>query len=269
MRHIYIGDIQGCRKELELLLDKVRFDPSSDCLEPVGDAVNRGPDSLGALRLLRSLGAGGVLGNHDVHLLRVAAGRRQTRSEDTLDELLGAPDRDDLLGWLRDRPFCKELPGVLLVHAGLHPRWEDPVRELRGIDPHERHASARFATSVRCCAEDGTLAAEEAPASPRGSSTGGDVTNGRSCSAIGPAADSSLNPVSAGWTQAACGAVDSPRGSPKRIASCTSRPSVRTPRPDDLIATEAQRHGERLAPSLAQPDRRLGVRQPERDRPGR
>ncbi len=166
MRHIYVGDIQGCREELEVLLDKIRFDPAADRLEPVGDYVNRGPDSLGVLRLLRSLSAGGVLGNHDVHLLRVAAGQREARSEDTLDELLRAPDRDNLLGWLRDRPFCKELPGVLLVHAGLHPRWENPVRELRGLDPHERHASARFATSVRCCAEDGTLADEEAPGFP-------------------------------------------------------------------------------------------------------
>ena len=166
MRDIYIGDIQGCRAELERLLAKVRFDPASDRLEPVGDFVNRGPDSLGTLRLLRSLNAGGVLGNHDVHLLRVAAGRRGLRSEDTLDELLAAPDRDELLGWLRGRPFCKELPGVLLVHAGLHPQWEDPVRELQGLDPLERKASARFATSVRCCAEDGALADEEAPGFP-------------------------------------------------------------------------------------------------------
>ena len=143
VRHIYVGDIQGCREELELLLDKLRFDPASDRLEPVGDYVNRGPDSLGALRLLRSVGAGGVLGNHDVHLLRVAAGRRQARSEDTLDELLGAPDRDVLLEWLRERPFCKELPGVLLVHAGFHPRWDHPVRELHRLDPLERHARLR------------------------------------------------------------------------------------------------------------------------------
>lgn len=166
MRHIYIGDIQGCREELAALLDKLRFDPATDRLEPVGDHVNRGPDSLGALRLLRSLDAGGVLGNHDVHLLRVAAGHRQPREEDTLEEVLEAPDCEVLLEWLRDRPFYKELPGVMLVHAGLHPHWKQPARELRGLDPLERHPSARFATSVRCCAEDGAVADEEAPGFP-------------------------------------------------------------------------------------------------------
>ncbi|MAE29458.1 MAG: hypothetical protein CMJ87_10820 [Planctomycetes bacterium] len=72
-RRIFIGDIQGCRAELEALLEKAEFDPGADQLHPVGDLVNRGPDSIGVLRLLRDLGAGGVLGNHDLHLLRLAA----------------------------------------------------------------------------------------------------------------------------------------------------------------------------------------------------
>ena len=166
MRTIFVGDIQGCREELELLLEELRFDPAADRLEPVGDLVNRGPDSLGTLRLLRSLDAGGVLGNHDVHLLRVAAGRRKLRDDDTLDELLAAPDRDELLAWLGALPFCKALPGVLLVHAGLHPSWTDPIEELAGLDPLERHPSARFATSVRYCAASGEVADEAAPGFP-------------------------------------------------------------------------------------------------------
>jgi bis(5'-nucleosyl)-tetraphosphatase (symmetrical) len=68
-RQIFVGDIQGCREELERLLATLKFDPACDTLEPVGDFVNRGPDSLGTLRLLRLLNAGGVLGNHDLHLL--------------------------------------------------------------------------------------------------------------------------------------------------------------------------------------------------------
>ena len=105
MRRIFIGDIQGCREELEELLEKVRFDPAGDELHPVGDLVNRGPDSLGTLRLLRSLGAGGVLGNHDLHLLAVAAGERAPRPGDSLEALLEADDTAPLLEWLASRPF--------------------------------------------------------------------------------------------------------------------------------------------------------------------
>ena len=104
-RRIFIGDIQGCRDELERLLAVLRFDPAKDILEPVGDLVNRGPDSLGTLRLLKSLGAGGVLGNHDLHLLAARRGERQMKPADTLTPVLEAPDCDELLAWLRARPF--------------------------------------------------------------------------------------------------------------------------------------------------------------------
>lgn len=155
MRRIYVGDIQGCRSELERLLEVLRFDPAGDRLEPVGDVVNRGPDSLGTLRLLRDLDAGGVLGNHDTYLLRVAAGLRERSRRDTLDDVLAAEDRDGLLAWLARRPFAMALPGVLLVHAGLHPGWEDPVARLDRLDPLTPHPDSDFATLVRYCAADG------------------------------------------------------------------------------------------------------------------
>src|SRR6185436_16094433 len=100
LRRIFIGDIQGCREELEALLEKLRFDPVADVLCPVGDLVNRGPDSLGVLRILEDLDVPGVLGNHDLHLLQVAAGLRQTRRTDTLEGVLASPERTILLGWL-------------------------------------------------------------------------------------------------------------------------------------------------------------------------
>ena len=96
-RRIFGGDVQGCRTELERLLEKVRYAPAGDELLPVGDFVNRGPDSAGVLRLCRSLGAGGVLGNHDVHLLRTAAGIRTRKPADTFQDVLEADDRDELL----------------------------------------------------------------------------------------------------------------------------------------------------------------------------
>jgi bis(5'-nucleosyl)-tetraphosphatase (symmetrical) len=156
-RRIFIGDVQGCREELERLLEAVRFDPAGDELEPVGDLVNRGPDSLGVLRLLRGLGARGVLGNHDLHLLLAAAGLRALRPGDTLDGLLAAEEKDELLAWLAEKPFLRAWPDVLLVHAALHPRWDAPERELSGIDPLRPTRAAFFAVRTRYCDEHGNL----------------------------------------------------------------------------------------------------------------
>ncbi len=160
-RRIFVGDVQGCREELERLLQKVRFDPEADELLPVGDLVNRGPDSLGALRLLRDLAARGVLGNHDLHFLQVHAGRRSKRRRDTLDELLAADDCDELAGWLARRPFLRVWDDLYLVHAGLHPEWSDPARELDGVDPIEPGAKAVFAARVRRCDPAGGQPADE------------------------------------------------------------------------------------------------------------
>jgi bis(5'-nucleosyl)-tetraphosphatase (symmetrical) len=120
-----IGDIQGCHAEFCQLLDLIGFSPREDRLWLVGDLVNRGPDSLAALREVKSLGdaAVTVLGNHDFHLLNVAAGHAKAHREDTLAPILGAPDRDELLDWLKRRPLVVVEDDRLLVHAGLLPQW--------------------------------------------------------------------------------------------------------------------------------------------------
>jgi bis(5'-nucleosyl)-tetraphosphatase (symmetrical) len=156
-RRIFIGDIQGCRDELERLLAVLKFDTSRDTLEPVGDFVNRGPDSLGTLRLLKSLGVGGVLGNHDLHLLAARRGERAMKPTDTLTDVLAAPDGDELLAWLRARPFIKTWPGIILVHAGLSPGWRDPVAELSGLNPELRHPNIDIATRIRWCDAQGRM----------------------------------------------------------------------------------------------------------------
>jgi len=124
-----IGDLQGCYYELRKLLDDLRYDPRTDLLWFVGDLVNRGPTSLECLRFVRDQGARAVvvLGNHDLHLLAVACGnQRKQKQSDTLQAILGAPDRDELLDWLRQRPLLHHdaALGYTMVHAGLPPQWD-------------------------------------------------------------------------------------------------------------------------------------------------
>ncbi len=120
-----VGDIQGCHTELVQLLEKIHFDPAADQLWLVGDLVNRGPDSLQVLRLIKSLGEAAitVLGNHDLHLLAVAGGTGKLHRGDTLDEILNAPDREELLNWLRNQRMLYSEGELVLVHAGLLPGW--------------------------------------------------------------------------------------------------------------------------------------------------
>jgi bis(5'-nucleosyl)-tetraphosphatase (symmetrical) len=126
-----IGDIQGCLAEFDQLLQTIHFNPDRDQLWLTGDLVNRGPDSLGALRRVRSLADNlvTVLGNHDLHLLALAFGaQRKPRKSDTLDDILGARDRSALLRWLIERPLLHfdATSNDLLVHAGLVPQWTAP-----------------------------------------------------------------------------------------------------------------------------------------------
>lgn len=127
MANYAIGDIQGCFQELQLLLNQIHYRPAEDQLWLVGDLVNRGPDSLQVLRFLSELATPAkiVLGNHDLHLLAVAAAVSPLKSFDTLTVLLDAPDASQLLHWLRQQPlihYDAELD-VVMSHAGIYPFW--------------------------------------------------------------------------------------------------------------------------------------------------
>jgi bis(5'-nucleosyl)-tetraphosphatase (symmetrical) len=123
-----IGDVQGCDAELGVLLGALQFSADRDQLWFVGDLVNRGPDSLAVLRRIRSFGGAATvtLGNHDLHLLAVAFGSAKIRGDDTLSEILAAPDRHALLEWLAGRPLFHEdhALNLCMLHAGLAPQWD-------------------------------------------------------------------------------------------------------------------------------------------------
>lgn len=121
-----IGDIQGCLSPLQQLLEQMEFNAQRDRLWLVGDLVNRGPQSLETLRFVRNLGdvVTVVLGNHDLHLITLAAGFGRARDDDTLAEVLNAPDAGELVAWLRSRSMFHVEAEYAMVHAGLLPQWD-------------------------------------------------------------------------------------------------------------------------------------------------
>ncbi|WP_306853744.1 symmetrical bis(5'-nucleosyl)-tetraphosphatase [Cupriavidus necator] len=182
-----VGDLQGCAPSLDALLARM---PAQSAVRLVGDLVNRGPASLQTLRTIRAMGdrAETVLGNHDIHLLAVACGVRKNGRHDTLGDILAAPEREDLLTWLRHRPLALLENDFLLVHAGVLPQWtaaqvidlaheveeqlqgpnwqgfladifgNTPDRwhdDLRGIDRHRVVVNAL--TRLRYCTIDGVM----------------------------------------------------------------------------------------------------------------
>jgi bis(5'-nucleosyl)-tetraphosphatase (symmetrical) len=142
MKTYVIGDLQGCHAQAVALLERIAR-AEADAAPPrilfAGDLINRGPDSLATLRHVRALAeaSGGridsVLGNHDLHLLAVAYGIRPEHKSDTLAGILTAPDREELIDWLRRRPLALRTQGHVLVHAGLLPQWSvDQALALAG-----------------------------------------------------------------------------------------------------------------------------------------
>lgn len=191
-----VGDLQGCHQSLLNLLERIDAATPDARLIFVGDLVNRGPQSLATLRLIRSLGdrAQALLGNHDLHLLAAAHGIRKLHKADTLQEILDAPDRDELLDWLRQRPLALQEQDHLFLHAGVLPQWSaaktvalaqeveavlrgphwvgflsemygnQPLRWDDALQGNERlRCIVNALTRLRFCTEDGTmeLAAKE------------------------------------------------------------------------------------------------------------
>jgi bis(5'-nucleosyl)-tetraphosphatase (symmetrical) len=120
-----IGDVQGCYDQLMRVLERAGYDERRDILWFVGDLVNRGPQSLATLRFVKSLGNRQVtvLGNHDLAMLVVAAGIKKAHRGDTFGDILAAPDRDELLAWLRRQKLMHAEGAWAMVHAGLVPQW--------------------------------------------------------------------------------------------------------------------------------------------------
>ncbi len=131
------GDIQACLSELRALLKQVKFNSVKDEIWLTGDIVARGPDSLETLRFVKSLGdsAKMVLGNHDLHLLAIHAGIHKAHPQEHLNEVLAAPDRNELMDWLANQPLLRKLPNeeAYMSHAGISPQWslDEAIEQAR------------------------------------------------------------------------------------------------------------------------------------------
>jgi bis(5'-nucleosyl)-tetraphosphatase (symmetrical) len=145
-----IGDIQGCMTTLEALLAKAAIDLAQDRIWLVGDLVNRGPRSLDVLRwaVRHDHAITAVLGNHDLHLLGRVAGTANPKKRDTLDDVLAAPDRDELVEWLRRRPLVHVEDDWVMVHGGLHPRWSAKKARKLGREIEEGLAGDDWRTWI-------------------------------------------------------------------------------------------------------------------------
>ena len=143
-----VGDVQGCADALRRLLAKI---PEDADVWFCGDLINRGPDNLGVLRQVRDLGARArvVLGNHDIHLLGVAAGVREQGRLDTLNDILLAADGHEWIDWLRQWPLAYHEHGVLMVHAGVLPQWNLKQTLAYSHEAHEMLAGEDFVTHLQ------------------------------------------------------------------------------------------------------------------------
>jgi bis(5'-nucleosyl)-tetraphosphatase (symmetrical) len=161
-----VGDVQGCARTLDQLLDELGFRPGIDRLWLVGDVVNRGRYNVEVMERIMGLEATMVLGNHDLHLLARADGSRRPRDSDSLSDILDHPDRHRWLDWLRSRPLFHREGAWAMVHAGLRPQWTEA--DVRGISDRlseslrgrrrldaEATADLGILTTVRLLHEDG------------------------------------------------------------------------------------------------------------------
>ena len=122
-----IGDVQGCWQSLKELLKNINYQAGQDRLGFVGDIINRGPQSLDVIRFIMDLDDPlFVLGNHEIYFLILAGGHiPRGRYNNTLDQLLDAPDCADMIQWLSKQPLIQQPDDEagVLVHAGIPPQW--------------------------------------------------------------------------------------------------------------------------------------------------
>ncbi len=149
---LFVGDIQGCARELERLLERAGFRPGEQRLVPIGDTINRGPDATATLELLAARGAEPILGNHELGLLEIwrsgVVPDWARGAHSAYEQLSRAGRWEAAMAEIESWPLVREGRDWIAVHAGLHPR----------LAPAQ--TTADFLTTVRWCDAEGNLPAQ-------------------------------------------------------------------------------------------------------------
>jgi serine/threonine protein phosphatase 1 len=138
-RQFAISDIHGCLRTFEALLDQIAFS-KADELYLLGDYVDRGPDSKGVIDKIWHLQSEGYVvkclaGNHERVILDSERIERingwQGLGHDTFLESFGVKKLYEVpqkyFDWMANLPYHFEIPGFILVHAGIDSRSENPL----------------------------------------------------------------------------------------------------------------------------------------------
>ncbi len=144
-RTIFIGDIHGCVEEAWDLLRACEH-TSADQVVLVGDLVAKGPDSQGVVQLAREIGARGVRGNHDHHVLTWRRKGPTAKPLKPHHEKVAKSLTDVDWRWLEALPLVLRLHELrcVVVHAGFVPgvplsqQRAEHLLNIRSIAPDGR-----------------------------------------------------------------------------------------------------------------------------------
>jgi hypothetical protein len=128
-RVLVIGDVHGCRVELEELLTVLAVG-STDRVVMLGDFMDRGPDPVGVVRMVRKAGFESTASNHDDkhvrwrghHLREVAGGKKNPIRFTAVQAAQNLALTDDDIEWMHGLPMSIDIgQGWYAIHAGLEP----------------------------------------------------------------------------------------------------------------------------------------------------
>lgn len=130
-RSLFIGDVHGCYSEFAQIIDDFGFVKENDTIYQTGDVINKGPDTLKCVELVKKLGIKCVLGNHEARLLQTLNTPKIKWTEKERTRIKLIQNVDFVYSVISEWPLWIDTPDILLVHAGIEPF----KKKLEEMDP--------------------------------------------------------------------------------------------------------------------------------------